>query len=379
MLYKRILMLAGISVVVSSILWGGTTGKITGNITDEATGLPLAGVNVFLEGTIFGSAANADGVYLISNIPAGTYNLTTSMIGYSEMTIQNIVVNADLTTRINIELSSAVIEGETVVIQAERALIQQDITASRTIQSGQDLLKMPVDNYEGALTTIAGAVSDDGQIHFRGGRATEIVYLLDNTSMVDPLSGMNDTEISTFAIEETHTMTGGFSAEYGNAQSGVVNVITKDGGNQFSGKLRYTTSDYGLSSVLSTVRVDEVPEDLNRLELSISGPVPILNNLFPGNLNYLVTGDFTDDQGRFVNQQSTHSIVLAKLTYRPVPQTTLRFNALIDNQYSQKFAGAGQNFSQEFANLWKKTVYEDMQFYGDEGFAGGFMENGQMA
>ncbi|MCH8838472.1 MAG: TonB-dependent receptor, partial [Candidatus Marinimicrobia bacterium] len=348
------------------MLWAGTSGKITGKITDGETGMPLAGVNVVVTGTTYGTAADASGRYVIMNIPAGTYTLAASMIGYKTVTMTNVQVNVDLTTTQDYALVVAAIEGESVIVEATRPIIQQDMTASRTIQSGEEVLRMPVDNYEGALVTIAGAVVEGGQVHFRGGRAQEIVYLLDNTAMVDPLSGNNDTEVSTFAIQETHTMTGGFSAEYGNAQSGVVNVITKDGGDTFSGKVRLTTSGYGLSNRLADIPVDEVAENRNRMEIGLSGPV--LKGILPGRLTYLLTGDFLDTQGRFVNQEKTTSNILAKLTYRPDPRITLRLKALIGNEYYDKFNGAGGGFSQGFANLWKKTVYEDQLFDGKEGF-----------
>ncbi len=361
------------AILAPIILWAGTTGKITGKIIDAETGMPLAGANVVVTGTSYGTAAGADGRYVIMNIPAGTYSLAASMIGYKTVTMTNVQVSVDLTTTQDYMMDVAAIEGEGVIVEATRPIIQQDITASRTIQSGEDVLRMPVDSYEGALVTIAGAVMEQGQVHFRGGRAREIVFLLDNTSMTDPLSGTNDTEVSTFAIQETHTMTGGFSAEYGNAQSGVVNVVTKDGGDAFNGKVRFTTSGYGLSDNLADIPVDEVAENLNRMEVGLSGPVNVLGSILPGRLTYLLTGDFLKTQGRFVNQDRTNSIILAKLTYRPVPQITLRLNALIDNEYHGRFlaasSGIGPNRSTN-SNLWKRTVYEDQLFAGVEGFEG---------
>lgn len=150
-------------------------------------------------------------------------------------------------------------------------------------------------------------------------------------------------------------MTGGFSAEYGNAQSGVVNVITKDGGDTFSGKVRLTTSGYGLSDGLAEIPVDEVAENLNRMEIGLSGPV--LKGILPGRLTYLLTGDFLETQGRFLNQERTSSNMLAKLTYRPDPRITLRLNGVIFNEFRNRFA-----------NRWKRTVYEDQLFDGAAGF-----------
>ena len=347
-------------LLLPAFIFAGYTGKITGKIVDTETGVALPGTNVVVEGTHYGAASNVEGTFLITNIPAGTYTLVVSMIGYKTVVIKNVKVSVDLTTRQDFELVPTVIEGEEVVVEAIRPLIQKDVRASRTIQSGDDMNRMPIDSYEGALITIAGAVFEGGDLHFRGGRGSEVTYLLDNTSMVDPLSGNNDSEISNFAIEETHVMTGGFSAEYGNAQSGVVNVVTKDGRNIFSGNIRYTTSDNRLGSKWSSVRADEVPENRNRVEFSLSGPDPILTKLLPGRLNYIITGDFLNTQGRFLNQDRISSTFLGKLTYRPIPQLTIRLNGLItDSKYDV------------FSNLWKNTVYEDKQvkyaFRDDDG------------
>mgnify|MGYP002526234215 FL=1 len=212
---------------------------------------------------------------------------------------------------------------------------------------------MPVDNYEGAMTIVAGAVVDDGTVHFRGGRTSEIVYLIDNMSMSDPLTGNNDSEISNFAIEEVHIMTGGFSAEYGNAQSGVVNVITKEGGSSFGGRIRYTTSDNSFSRSISRQLTDgEVEENRQRVEFIISGPDPIFSRLLPipGKINYLFTGDIVQTDGRFLNQQRDEYSVFGKISYRPIPQFIIRVSGL-------------QNLSNfnYFSNLWKRTVYEDRQ------------------
>jgi len=364
------------TVITPFVLWGATTGKITGKVMDQETALPLPGANIVIVGTSYGSAAGGDGFYIITNVSPGTYSLAISMIGYKVVTVQNVRVNADLTTTQNFNLVTAVIEGESITVEAVRPLIQQDITASRTIQSGADVLAMPVDNYTQALTTIAGAVYEGGELHFRGGRAQEIAYLLDNTAMTDPLSGNNDSRITSFAIEETHTMTGGFSAEYGNAQSGVVNVVTKDGGDKFSSKVRYTTSDFGISSGLSTINddeygiADEVAENLNRVELSLSGPMPILSSLLPGTLNYLLTADFQNTQGRFVNNSAKNTTILGKITYRPVPQFTVRFNWLLDDGLRRRFRGALDGIgvtSSQNTNLWKVSTDEDRYFDGMAG------------
>jgi len=347
------IFIAAIAVILPVMLFGASTGKITGVVKDIETGSPLPGANIMLDGTVYGTATGVEGVYIILNIPPGTYDLSARMIGYKKMIVKNVRISADLTTHQDFILETEVLQGEEVVVEATRPLIQQDVTASRTIQSGEEINAMPVDNYEGAMTIVAGAVVDDGTVHFRGGRTSEIVYLIDNMSMSDPLTGNNDSEISNFAIEEVHIMTGGFSAEYGNAQSGVVNVITKEGGSSFGGRIRYTTSDNSFSRSISRQLTDgEVEENRQRVEFIISGPDPIFSRLLPipGKINYLFTGDIVQTDGRFLNQQRDEYSVFGKISYRPIPQFIIRVSGL-------------QNLSNfnYFSNLWKRTVYEDRQ------------------
>ena len=197
---REIIIIAVIAILLPVMLFGASTGKITGVVKDVETGSPLPGANIMLDGTIYGTATDVQGVYIILNIPPGTYDLSARMIGYKKMIIKNLRISADITTNQNFILETEVLQGEEVVVEATRPLIQQDVTASRTIQSGEEINAMPIDNYEGAMTTVAGAVVDDGIVHFRGGRTSEIVYLIDNMSMSSPLDGDNDSEISNFAI-----------------------------------------------------------------------------------------------------------------------------------------------------------------------------------
>ena len=85
-------------IIYHSLVFAGETGKIIGIITDKEYN-PLFGVNVMIEGTVLGSASNETGNYSIHNIPASTYNINFSYIGYKTLTVKNVVINADLTKK----------------------------------------------------------------------------------------------------------------------------------------------------------------------------------------------------------------------------------------------------------------------------------------
>ena len=103
----------------------GTTGKITGEVKDSQTGEPVIGANVIVEGTTAGAATNIEGYFVILNLPPGKYNLVSSSVGYSRQTVMGLTVSIDLTTTQNFSLSPTVVEGEEVVITAERPLIKK--------------------------------------------------------------------------------------------------------------------------------------------------------------------------------------------------------------------------------------------------------------
>ena len=116
-----------IMLLVSSMAIAGTTGKISGVVTDKDTKQPLPGVNIVVEGTTMGAATDANGRYFILQVPPGSYNLVVTMMGYQSTKATNLKVSVDLTTTQNFEISSKVLElGEAVEIIADRPLIQKD-------------------------------------------------------------------------------------------------------------------------------------------------------------------------------------------------------------------------------------------------------------
>lgn len=90
--------------LINYSLFAGTTGKISGQVIDSETGLPLIGVNVVIEGTAMGAATDPDGYYAILNVSPGEYTLKASMIGYQLVVQTNVQVMVDLTTPINFEM-----------------------------------------------------------------------------------------------------------------------------------------------------------------------------------------------------------------------------------------------------------------------------------
>lgn len=224
-------------------MFAGTTGKIYGIIKDNENGEPLVGVNVVVEGTRLGASTDLDGIYIIMNVPPGVYTVQAIMLGYKTVTQENVQVSVDLTSRADFNLETSIIEGETIVVQAERPLVKRDETAKTAILDFQVFSEMPIQEVSEAIAAQSGFITDEGGgLHLRGGRSGEIAYMIDGILVQDPFykSGAAGVLMDKYLIQELQVMTGAFSAEYGQAMSGVINVVTKEGSNQkYNGRMEY--------------------------------------------------------------------------------------------------------------------------------------------
>ncbi|MYF99592.1 TonB-dependent receptor [Candidatus Poribacteria bacterium] len=224
-----------------------TIGKISGIVTDEATNQPITNAKVSIVGTNTTATTNDSGYYVMTNIDPGGYDVQAELAGYRSKTVQATTVLAGLTTTINFALEVAdVAELEGVTVIATKPLIKKDVTQTTRIIEADEIASMPRDTVNGILQTQAGvaALNSSGSLHIRGGRSMEIKYLIDGIPVNDPIGRGLGLQISTNALEQMEVITGGFNAEHGDAQSGVINLITKAGTNKFSGRIRYRVGQW---------------------------------------------------------------------------------------------------------------------------------------
>jgi len=253
-------------LLMTTNLLAGVGGKLAGRVNAK-DGAPMVGVNVVIEGTHMGTATNQDGEYFIINVPPGTYTLKFMMIGYKTAVHRNVQVISDFTTRINASMEMTALDAaEEVYVTAERPLIQRDATATIRVIGADDIVAMPVDNFKDVLVTQAGFTTDEsGGIHVRGGRTKEILYMIDGVVVRDPLEGDFSGTVNQNAIQEMTVISGTFNAEYGQAMSSVVNIVTKEGGDTFHGRVEYTSDQLnaykyhqsGAFTYLDTAYADE--------------------------------------------------------------------------------------------------------------------------
>lgn len=246
------------------------TGKLTGTVTERGTDEPLIGVNVSLEGTTVGDQTDVDGKFTIIGVRPGTYTVIASYVGFNTVRTENVRIQIDLTTRVDIVMGEQVIEGEEVIVTAERPLVQRDLTATTSVVGGAEIRAAPVDNLQDVVNLQAGVVNG----HFRGGRLGEVGYWVDGLPVTDVFNGGLGVSVENTAVEELQVVTGAFNAEYGQALSGIVNVVTRDGNNDFSGSVSAFTGDYLSSDSDIFLGIDDVsPTAVRNVEGNFSGPV----------------------------------------------------------------------------------------------------------
>ncbi len=205
---------------------GGTTGKITGTITDKASGDPLPGANVILAGSTTGAAADIDGDFTILHVSPGVYSVVVSMMGYAKVVVSDVRVRIDQTTRVDVQLEMEAIEGETVTVVAEKNLIRQDISTSVVAISSDEVQEMPLSSVSDVVELQAGIQNG---LEIRGGGADEALLQVDGVTLRDPRNNQPISGVALSAVKEISIERGGFNAEYGQVRSGLVNIVTKEG------------------------------------------------------------------------------------------------------------------------------------------------------
>ncbi len=208
----------------------GTKGKIAGTVIDDF-GETLIGVQVFIEGTTRGALTDVDGRYSIVNLDPGTYTVVFSYIGFATVKVEEVEVIVDKTTTVDMTLQEEVIEGQEIIVTAERPIVEKDRTTTTAYISSEQLEALPLVSINEAINQQAGVV--DG--HFRGGRTGEVSYLVNGVPINNAFNNGASFDVEQNMVSSLEVISGVFNAEYGQALSGVVNIVTKGVSNEWSG------------------------------------------------------------------------------------------------------------------------------------------------
>jgi len=157
--------------------------------------------------------------------------------------ISNVRVNNDLTTSIDFSLSSEAVTLQGVEIIAERPLVNKSATNAVRIVTGDDIANMPVRGVDGIFAVNPGVVLQDNTVFVRGGRQDEVGFYLDGVSITDPMIGGRAVTIVQDALEEIQIQAGGYNAEFGGANSGIIQQTLKSGTTDWKASVQYQTDN----------------------------------------------------------------------------------------------------------------------------------------
>lgn len=290
-------------------------GKIAGVVTEEETGEPLPGVQVVIEETGQGTVTNEDGYYAIINVRPGSYTVTFRFVGFATKTFTEVPVEPDKTYTLDVAMAVEVIEGEEVIVTAERPIVQMDRTTTTAYVDEKQIQDLPVSNLSEIIDLQAGVV--DG--HFRGGREGEVMYMVNGIPINNPYDNSQGISIEKNMVQGLEVISGVFNAEYGQAMSGVVNIVTKDAPREWTGEVQAEVGAIASGRSLEFVerevppgnelRPDDFatvyvpyheaagPLDRQDLQLSIGGPI------LPDRLGIRLTGRYLYEEGDDISRR----------------------------------------------------------------------------
>jgi outer membrane receptor protein involved in Fe transport len=295
------------SFVMAGVLFGGVdsalaaNGQVAGQVIEKKTKEPIFGARVRVllpDGTSakMGAVTDDKGNFLILNVPPGSYQIEISYgPSYRKELFKDVKVESDgkLQTGV-VALAEQAYEGDTVVVTAGRkAEIRKEVATSQVKVAAEDIEKLPIRNVTELLKVQVGVTVKDGQIHIRGGRHDETVFIIDGVEVRNILTGSAsrgqtqsaNMSVATSGIQEFTLIKGGFDAQYGNATSGVVSISTKEGSTDRTRfHVEYFTDRFGSPTF------NKYSFNSDQIQFNLSGPEPFLGWVFPKLLKWNTEG-----------------------------------------------------------------------------------------
>ncbi len=262
-----------------------TTGSIEGTVSDSNGG-SLPGVAVDIKSpALLGTRSvvtDASGRYRFPAIPPGVYTVSAALSGFTKAEKTNVRVPLGGTATVAITISVSI--KEEVVVTGEAPVVDTTSTTAGTAYTAAVMNKLPLGrNYADVVKQQPGVQEDNGETQGRslalsvyGSTSAENLFLIDGVNTTNVIKGFQGKAINSEFVEEVEVKTGGYQAEYGRNTGGVVNVITKQGGNEFHGG---AFGYFDNASLRSDIKVDQTPD------YSQSGDVQ-LSNTYPKNTRW---------------------------------------------------------------------------------------------
>ncbi len=334
---KLLLISLVLAFFSATIVQAGVVGKISGLVEDSKTGKPIVGATVRINGTSFVTKTDVDGEFFVINMPVGKYDISVTSVGYERIVRKDVRVLLDLTTPVNFEINQSTLRlQEEVIVTAENPVIQKDLTSSRVIFTADHLKHLPnIITVKSVLTNYPGVIVDrDNDLHVRGGRSGQVSYYFDGFSVQDPFISQSGIKIMPNALEELSLTSGGYTAEYGEALSGVVSAITREGGQSYHGGIKMYEGMTHSYSVLSGEwgSLDRVGN--RSTSFNLSGPIPGVGS---SHQTFFAAGEYLHDPTYLPHNGSVSYTGTTKLSLQPSQKFKIKANFTYHNAHGEEY------------------------------------------
>jgi outer membrane receptor protein involved in Fe transport len=313
----RTWLLVAVTVFAAATLASAqtTSGTISGHVADSQN-LPLPGVSVTaaspnLQG-IRSVTTSANGDYLFSGLPSGTYTISYELSGFNK---QEKTVSLAPTQVLPLDAVMGIASMSEVVNVTQTADVLTNSSQVATNFKQEMIANLPTNRDINASLLLAPAVhptGPSGAYSIAGSMSFETLYMVNGVSVTENLRGQPYNLYVEDAVQETNIATAGISAEYGRFGGGVVNVITKSGGNLFSGSLRDTLNNDDWRT-LTTFEKTSIGNDPTHKDTRIDKTVPAYEYTFGGPVMKDHLWFFT--AGRLQTQEQGRQLVISNTAY----------------------------------------------------------------
>jgi hypothetical protein len=220
-----------------------TTGAVRGQIKDKANGETVIGATVVATSNVLQGQqvviTDENGLYFIDSLPPGTYSISVFYGDDEKPKISrgNVLIQVGKQSVVNIPIDTS--GGETIVVEGRAPIVDQGSTKTGVTINDEYTTNVPVigRTFGGVLGTAPGSQGDIYGISFGGAGSAENTYIVEGINTTDTGFGLLSSNLPNEFVQETEVITGGYNAEFGRATGGIVNVVTKQGTNEFKGSV----------------------------------------------------------------------------------------------------------------------------------------------
>ncbi|NKB65895.1 MAG: TonB-dependent receptor plug domain-containing protein [Candidatus Latescibacteria bacterium] len=317
------------------------SGRLEGRVVDEL-GQPVPGVNIAVHSNnlqgIRGAASNVQGRFLLPALPVGQYQVEISHTSYQPLTYEKITLRLGRTTDLGtLKLVPRTAELGEVVVSGDRLPIDPTTASLGTNLQSDTFESLPVERDFRALAALVPQANTSyyrgDDINIGGSTGLENAYYIDGVHVTDPFLAAGGTALPHNFIREVEIKTGGFEAEYGRSQGGIINAVTHSGGNEFSGQVFGFFTDHQLARAYRRTQAQSGIGDFQTYDIGASIGGPLVRDQLWFFAAYNPSFDNFDvgipGLGSRRDRQTQH-LLAAKLTWRAGPHTDAMLTVLGD-------------------------------------------------